>query len=198
MWSVSTEGQRWQTVWWTVHSVLGLASQMYDLFFQTKLFPRFLLSLFSLSGVSSEKVWWWAELAWRAWSFHPALGGSPQVTLSALHLFFFYYHFKTDSFPHSIICWEHVSCSHASLHMMTRVCLTDDWSWVPILTLSPLAAVHQSIPLFFFSISFRLRLDAMILQQEFDPAVTSLCVAARCLREAARGELNAEACIQPP
>ena len=27
----------------------------------------------------------------------------------------------------------------------------------------------------------------MILQQEFDPAVTSLCVAARCLREAARG-----------
>ncbi len=28
----------------------------------------------------------------------------------------------------------------------------------------------------------------MILQQEFDPAVTSLCVAARCLREAARGK----------
>lgn len=40
------------------------------------------------------------------------------------------------------------------------------------------------------SISFRLRLDAMILQQEFDPAVTSLCVAARCLREAARGKVN--------
>ncbi|KAG7246843.1 hypothetical protein CRUP_021276 [Coryphaenoides rupestris] len=39
--------------------------------------------------------------------------------------------------------------------------------------------------------SFRLRLDAMILQQEFDPAVTSLCVAARCLREAARGKLAA-------
>lgn len=32
----------------------------------------------------------------------------------------------------------------------------------------------------------------MILQQEFDPAMTSLCVAARCLREAARGELNTE------
>lgn len=30
----------------------------------------------------------------------------------------------------------------------------------------------------------------MILQQEFDPAVTSLCVAARCLREAARGEVT--------
>lgn len=38
--------------------------------------------------------------------------------------------------------------------------------------------------------SFRLRLDAMILQQEFDPAVTSLCVAARCLREAARELLS--------
>lgn len=30
----------------------------------------------------------------------------------------------------------------------------------------------------------------MILQQEFDPAVTSLCVAARCLREAARGNVK--------
>ena len=39
--------------------------------------------------------------------------------------------------------------------------------------------------------SFRLRLDAMILQLEFDPAVTSLCVAARCLREAARGMTSA-------
>lgn len=38
--------------------------------------------------------------------------------------------------------------------------------------------------------SFRLRLDAMILKQEFDPAVTSLCVAARCLREAARELLS--------
>ncbi|XP_077588458.1 uncharacterized protein fhdc2 [Stigmatopora nigra] len=38
--------------------------------------------------------------------------------------------------------------------------------------------------------SFRLRLDAMILQQEFDPALTSLCVAARCLREAARELLS--------
>ncbi|KAG7464946.1 hypothetical protein MATL_G00170960, partial [Megalops atlanticus] len=38
--------------------------------------------------------------------------------------------------------------------------------------------------------SFRLRLDAMILQQEFDPAVTSLCVAARCLGDAARELLN--------
>ncbi|KAJ0050259.1 hypothetical protein NL108_014870, partial [Boleophthalmus pectinirostris] len=38
--------------------------------------------------------------------------------------------------------------------------------------------------------SFRLRLDAMILQQEFDPAVTSLCVGARCLREAARELLS--------
>ncbi|TMS17627.1 FH2 domain-containing protein 1 [Larimichthys crocea] len=38
--------------------------------------------------------------------------------------------------------------------------------------------------------SFRLRLDVMILQQEFDPAVTSLCVAARCLREAARELLS--------
>ncbi|XP_067238670.1 protein diaphanous homolog 1 [Chanodichthys erythropterus] len=38
--------------------------------------------------------------------------------------------------------------------------------------------------------SFRMRLDAMILQQEFDPAVTSLCVAARCLREAARELLS--------
>lgn len=52
-------------------------------------------------------------------------------------------------------------------------------------------------PSFFFSISFRLRLDAMILQQEFDPAVTSLCVAARCLREAARGEVNREPYTQP-
>ncbi|TRZ03428.1 hypothetical protein DNTS_000422, partial [Danionella cerebrum] len=34
--------------------------------------------------------------------------------------------------------------------------------------------------------SFRMRLDVMILRQEFDPAVTSLCTAARCLREAAR------------
>uniref|UniRef100_A0A8C7WN35 FH2 domain-containing protein n=1 Tax=Oryzias sinensis TaxID=183150 RepID=A0A8C7WN35_9TELE len=38
--------------------------------------------------------------------------------------------------------------------------------------------------------SFRLRLDTMILRQEFDPAVTSLCVAARCLREAARELLS--------
>ncbi|XP_009306082.1 uncharacterized protein fhdc2 [Danio rerio] len=38
--------------------------------------------------------------------------------------------------------------------------------------------------------SFRMRLDVMILQQEFDPAVTSLCVAARCLREAARELLS--------
>ncbi|KAM9795652.1 LOW QUALITY PROTEIN: uncharacterized protein fhdc2 [Neosynchiropus ocellatus] len=38
--------------------------------------------------------------------------------------------------------------------------------------------------------SYRLRLDAMILQQEFDPAVTSLCVAATCLREAARELLS--------
>ncbi|TNN52072.1 FH2 domain-containing protein 1 [Liparis tanakae] len=38
--------------------------------------------------------------------------------------------------------------------------------------------------------SFRLRLNAMILQQEFDPAVISLCVAARCLREAARELLS--------
>ncbi|XP_038155004.1 FH2 domain-containing protein 1 [Cyprinodon tularosa] len=38
--------------------------------------------------------------------------------------------------------------------------------------------------------SFRLHLDAMILQQEFDPALTSLCVAARCLREAARELLS--------
>ncbi|XP_056625786.1 protein diaphanous homolog 1 [Triplophysa dalaica] len=36
--------------------------------------------------------------------------------------------------------------------------------------------------------SFRMRLDVMMLQQEFDLAVTSLCAAARCLREAA-GEL---------
>ncbi|KPP58608.1 FH2 domain-containing protein 1-like, partial [Scleropages formosus] len=33
--------------------------------------------------------------------------------------------------------------------------------------------------------SFRLRLDAMILKEEFDPAVTSLHTATRCLREAA-------------
>uniref|UniRef100_A0A4W5QJC4 FH2 domain-containing protein n=1 Tax=Hucho hucho TaxID=62062 RepID=A0A4W5QJC4_9TELE len=38
--------------------------------------------------------------------------------------------------------------------------------------------------------SLRLRLDAMILQEEFDPAVTSLCLAARCLREAARELLS--------
>ncbi|XP_051945013.1 protein diaphanous homolog 1-like isoform X2 [Xyrauchen texanus] len=38
--------------------------------------------------------------------------------------------------------------------------------------------------------SFRMLLDAMILQQEFDPAVTSLCVAARCLGEAARELLS--------
>nr|XP_046180590.1 FH2 domain-containing protein 1-like [Oncorhynchus gorbuscha]XP_046180591.1 FH2 domain-containing protein 1-like [Oncorhynchus gorbuscha] len=38
--------------------------------------------------------------------------------------------------------------------------------------------------------SFRLRLDTMILQEEFDPAVTSLCLAARCLREAARELLS--------
>lgn len=43
--------------------------------------------------------------------------------------------------------------------------------------------------------SFRLRLDAMILRQEFDPAVTSLCVAARCLREAARGNVTAGSCL---
>ncbi|KAA0709122.1 FH2 domain-containing protein 1 [Triplophysa tibetana] len=36
--------------------------------------------------------------------------------------------------------------------------------------------------------SFRMRLDVMMLQQEFDLAVTSLCAAARCLGEAA-GEL---------
>lgn len=48
-----------------------------------------------------------------------------------------------------------------------------------------------------FFLSFRLRLDVMILQQEFDPAVTSLCVAARCLREAARGEVKREPCTQP-
>lgn len=35
----------------------------------------------------------------------------------------------------------------------------------------------------------------MILQQEFDPAVTSLCVAARCLREAARGKVTAGSCV---
>uniref|UniRef100_A0A4W5N5D0 FH2 domain-containing protein n=2 Tax=Hucho hucho TaxID=62062 RepID=A0A4W5N5D0_9TELE len=33
--------------------------------------------------------------------------------------------------------------------------------------------------------SYRLRLDAMILQQEFDPALSSLCVSARCLVSAA-------------
>uniref|UniRef100_A0A8C1RWP0 FH2 domain containing 2 n=1 Tax=Cyprinus carpio TaxID=7962 RepID=A0A8C1RWP0_CYPCA len=38
--------------------------------------------------------------------------------------------------------------------------------------------------------SFRMHLDVMILQQEFDPAVTSLCAAARCLREAARELLS--------
>ncbi|KAG1935547.1 excretory canal abnormal protein 6 [Pimephales promelas] len=38
--------------------------------------------------------------------------------------------------------------------------------------------------------SFRMRLDVLILQQEFDPAVTSLCVAAGCLREAARELLS--------
>ncbi|TRY98200.1 hypothetical protein DNTS_006233, partial [Danionella cerebrum] len=38
--------------------------------------------------------------------------------------------------------------------------------------------------------SFRMRLDVMILRQEFDPAVTSLCTAARCLREAARELLS--------
>lgn len=53
--------------------------------------------------------------------------------------------------------------------------------------------------------SFRMRLDVMILQQEFDPAVTSLCVAARCLREAARGKtflsldlFGPESCSSPP
>nr|XP_055034609.1 disheveled-associated activator of morphogenesis 1 [Misgurnus anguillicaudatus] len=38
--------------------------------------------------------------------------------------------------------------------------------------------------------SFRMRLDVMILQQEFDPAVSSICVAARCLGEAARELLS--------
>lgn len=46
-------------------------------------------------------------------------------------------------------------------------------------------------PFLLVSASVRLRLDAMILQQEFDPAVTSLCVAARCLGEAARGKASA-------
>ncbi|XP_076878871.1 uncharacterized protein fhdc2 [Brachyhypopomus gauderio] len=40
--------------------------------------------------------------------------------------------------------------------------------------------------------NFRLRLDAMILKQEFDLAVTSLCVAARCLGEAARELLSCD------
>lgn len=62
-----------------------------------------------------------------------------------------------------------------------------------------LTACHSDVKAFcFVSASFRLRLDAMILQQEFDPAVTSLCVAARCLREAARGNVNNwESCTQP-
>lgn len=62
---------------------------------------------------------------------------------------------------------------------------------------SPLSTLHSSIcsPVFPSFTSFRLRLDAMILQQEFDPAVTSLCVAARCLREAARGKVTAGSCV---
>lgn len=57
--------------------------------------------------------------------------------------------------------------------------------------LSACSFIHSS----FSSISFRLHLDAMILQQEFDPAVTSLCVAATCLREAARGKVTAGSCV---
>lgn len=61
---------------------------------------------------------------------------------------------------------------------------------------SSVTPVHSSTrPSLSSSISFRLRLDAMILQQEFDPAVTSLCVAARCLREAARGKVTAGSCV---
>jgi hypothetical protein len=45
--------------------------------------------------------------------------------------------------------------------------------------------------LLFFLVSYRLRLDAMILQQEFDPALSSLCVSARCLVSAATGEKTA-------
>lgn len=64
---------------------------------------------------------------------------------------------------------------------------------------SSLTPVHSSIhPTLSPSISFRLRLDAMILQQEFDPAVTSLCVAARCLREAARGKVHSRELCAPP
>lgn len=60
-----------------------------------------------------------------------------------------------------------------------------------------LTACHSNVKASCFVSSFRLRLDAMILQQEFDPAVTSLCVAARCLREAARGNVNNwESCTQ--
>lgn len=54
----------------------------------------------------------------------------------------------------------------------------------------PCTFIHPSLSFFPLPLSFRLRLDAMILQQEFDPAVTSLCVAARCLREAARGKVT--------
>lgn len=74
---------------------------------------------------------------------------------------------------------------------MTCVYLSDDQEclFVSIIT-HPCLFTHPT-PLCSHSISFRLRLDAMILQQEFDPALTSLCVAARCLREAARGKVTA-------
>lgn len=47
----------------------------------------FWLSICSLSGVPAEEVQWGAQLAWRAWSFLAAVGGSPQVnTLDTLRL----------------------------------------------------------------------------------------------------------------
>lgn len=97
----------------------------------------------------------------------------------------FIFGFKTLLFLFTFLGHSHASlCRHA--------CLTDDWSEVSFCSRhhhSPLC-IHPSVSLFPLPFSFRLRLDAMILQQEFDPAVTSLCVAARCLREAARGKVT--------
>lgn len=89
------------------------------------------------------------------------------------------------------------------LFLFICVGLVLNWWLIMSAFLSPSSftplSIHPSIhPSLFSSISFRLRLDAMILQQEFDPAVTSLCVAARCLREAARGNVSSrELCTLP-
>lgn len=75
----SEEGPRWKTLELTVNSMSVLVFQIG--FFSVEAAFQILLGICSLSGVSPEEVWWRAELAWRAWSFHLAAVGSPQVYL---------------------------------------------------------------------------------------------------------------------